>query len=290
MENLNNSDDIEVTPPPVKTPPKRKQPYKTRRRRTPTQGDSIKRSNATAKIQNSLTHPSQLFEEDAAERAKRPRGPAKTLFVPDYTHLARIMCEQGFTTHALARAFKVSVDTIVQWGRSQPEFRDAVREGTDKFNMMCAEKALVKRVTGYDYMEETYESKPTVLKVKNEETGRMEEEMGIKMLLTKQVKKHVAPSEKAIEYYLNNMARFHPTKDGVARWSNKLEVVGAGGKDLIPDNFSPEKLLAELIIQQKQIDHNVVDAEIIEAKQLGVEVGEEDHEDPPEMADQPLEE
>lgn len=199
----------------------------------------------------------------------------KTLFNPEYIPIARVMVEAGLKYSDLARAFNVNLRTIKNWMKSYPTFGDAIVEAQDWFNTQLIEKSLVRRATGYEYNEDTLERKriSDVNSVKGEEFG---------MILTKRVKKHVAPSERAIEYYLNNRSRFVPDEDGNSRWAhtNKLEITGKDGKDFIPDAISPEKLLAEFILKQKEQD-NIVDAELVEAKQIGVAVSEEAHDETP---------
>jgi len=180
--------------------------------------------------------------------------------------------EAGSKLTELSRAFMVDLKTIKSCLHTYPEFNAAVVEGQDYCNTGLIEKALVSRATGYDYNEDTYEAKPNPKSKTSKDRYTM--------VLSKRVKKHVAPSDRAIEYFLNNRARFSPDQDGNPRWAhtNKLEVTGAGGKDLIPDSISPEKLLAELIMQQKKADE-VVEAELVEAKQIGVAVGEGTHDE-----------
>ena len=229
-----------------------------------------KRIHPTRKNKDKL--PSQIVSHDLPPREHIPTG--KTLFKPEYVHIARVLMEAGSKLTALSRAFMVDPKTIKSWLHTYPEFNEAVVEGQDYCNTGLIEKALVSRATGYDYNEDTYEAKPNP-KSKTDDDR-------YKMILSKRVKKHVAPSERAIEYFLNNRARFSPDQDGNPRWAhtNKLEVTGAGGKDLIPDSISPEKLLAELIMQQKKADE-IVEAELIEAKQIGVAVSEDTHDETP---------
>ncbi len=258
---------------------------------------------------NEDTEPSQIIEpdppaEEPVEDLESPGPGRHTLFNPEFSYLAMVMCEQGFRTLDLARAFKVDQKTITNWKRRYPDFKDAVVAGQDHFNVQQAESALVKRVTGYDYKEETHELKVIGRKIIDivsgeqisedefasrllaaskktdvRETLRFEDVRG--MILTKRMRKHVAPSERALEYFLNNRARFDLDEQGRPRWThhNKMEITGADGAPLIPENeFNPEKFLAELLTAQKGQD-DIVEAEIVEAKQLGVETGDEAHDE-----------
>lgn len=243
---------------------------------------------------------SEIVKPELSPPSKDIEPNPRSTFNPEYVHIARVMIEAGSKYSDLARAFNVSMKIIKVWMKNYPIFKEAIVEAQDWFNTQLAETALVKRATGYNYIEDTHEqiqidsriidlvtdleiSKTDFVIMKQDEGAkkakarvRFEPVMG--MVLTKRVKKSVAPSERAIEYFLNNRSRFMPDKDGNVRWAhtNKLEVTGADGKDLIPDSISPEKLLAELIsIQQKNDD--TIEAEIVEAKRIGIDTSEESH-------------
>jgi hypothetical protein len=220
---------------------------------------------------HSDTLPSEIVKPEMPPPSMSVEHRGKNMFNPDYVHIARVMLEAGSKYSDLARAFQVDVKTVYRWMKDYPTFKEAVTEAQDWFNTQLAETALVKRATGYDYNEDTFERQ----RVSDIGSGKGEK---FDMILTRRVKKHVAPSERAIEYFLNNRSRFMPDKNGDSRWAhtNKLEVTGKDGKDLIPDSISPEKLLAELIMQQKNQD-DIVDAELVEAKQIGVATSEESH-------------
>lgn len=247
---------------------------------------------------NKAVEPSQVIDPDLPE--EDPGVGRKSLFNPEYTHIAMVMCEQGFRTLDLARAFRVEKNTVTNWMRRYPDFKDAIVAGRDHFNMQQAEAALVKRVTGYDYKETVHEAAVIGRKITDIVTGKKlsEDEYASKlmanaknaketirieqikgMVLKKITTKHVAPSDRALEYFLNNRARFAPTKSGEARWAhnNHLEVTGKDGAPLIPgQDFNPEKFLAEMLVAQRQSD-DVIEAEVVEAKQLGVETNKEPH-------------
>jgi hypothetical protein len=245
----------------------------------------------------------RIPKEAFPELPSTPVHPVHSLFNPEYIHIATVMIEQGMRYRDLAKAFKVERVTLKKWMDKFPEFKEAILAAQDRFNSELIEKALVRRATGYEYVEDTEELKPVGRKIFSLETGKrisenefalMEVSEGKKkaktmvriepvmnMVLTKRVKKSVAPSERAIEFFLNNRTRMVSENDMIKpRWSpmNKIELTGAGGKDLIPDSISPEKLLAEMIMAQKKED-GVIEAEFEEAKKLGITTGEEEYEE-----------
>lgn len=79
----------------------------------------------------------------------------------------------------------ISVEAFRKWRRENPAIQRACNTAIEVCNS-SVEKSLLKRATGYDYWEETYEL------IEGE------------MLLTKQVKKHVVPDTKAILAWLYN--------------------------------------------------------------------------------------
>jgi len=71
-----------------------------------------------------------------------------------YPDIAFVACsEMGALNKNLASLFKVSENCIQDWLRRHKDFRESVTRGKDIWNTDEAEKALVKRATGYEYTE-----------------------------------------------------------------------------------------------------------------------------------------
>lgn len=127
----------------------------------------------------------------------------KSMVHPTYVMLS----EGGMTIEQVAKVFKVSHTTFYRWIREHPTLAKAVQDGRDKWDSLTAEESLKKRIQGMEVIEETSEHDP--------ETG--------KMLVTKRVKKYLAPDVSAIRIWLNNR--------DPERWRDKI-IVEDGASDL----------------------------------------------------------
>jgi transposase len=125
-----------------------------------------------------------------------------------YNRPAYVMAsEAGMTNDQMAKAFGISLGTFERWMREHPHFANAVRSGRDAWDSKTAEESLKKRIMGMDVIEETSEY--------DDETGQM--------VLTKRVKKYLAPDVAAIRIWLNNR--------DPDRWKDKI-IVEDGASDL----------------------------------------------------------
>ena len=91
------------------------------------------------------------------------------------------MAREGLTQQQIANNLGISIDTLIENKKKYSEFNDALKKGKEVIDFEV-ENALLKRALGYEYEEETYEN-------------------GI---LTKKVKKHVAPDTTAQIFWLKN--------------------------------------------------------------------------------------
>ena len=91
------------------------------------------------------------------------------------------MARDGLTQQQIANNLGISIDTLIENKKKYSEFNDALKKGKEVIDFEV-ENALLKRALGYEYEEETYEN-------------------GI---LTKKVKKHVAPDTTAQIFWLKN--------------------------------------------------------------------------------------
>ena len=87
----------------------------------------------------------------------------------------------GLTDEQIAKKIGIATSTFYEWKKKELEFSEALKKGKEVIDFEV-ENALLKRALGYEYEEETYEN-------------------GI---LTKKVKKQVAPDTTAQIFWLKN--------------------------------------------------------------------------------------
>ena len=87
----------------------------------------------------------------------------------------------GLTDEQIAKNIGINRTTLYDWKKKEANIADALKKGKEVIDFEV-ENALLKRALGYEYEEETYEN-------------------GI---LTKKVKKHVAPDTTAQIFWLKN--------------------------------------------------------------------------------------
>lgn len=87
----------------------------------------------------------------------------------------------GLTDEQIAKNIGIATSTFYEWKKKELEFSEALKKGKEVIDFEV-ENALLKRALGYEYEEETYEN-------------------GI---LTKKVKKQVAPDTTAQIFWLKN--------------------------------------------------------------------------------------
>lgn len=116
----------------------------------------------------------------------------------------------GLTDEQIAKNMGIATSTFYEWKKKEKEFSETLKKGKEVVDFEV-ENALLKRALGYEYEEEIYEN-------------------GI---LTKKVKKQVAPDTTAQIFWLKN----RQTK----KWRDKVEIA---------DNDAIKKL-DELLEAQK---------------------------------------
>ena len=89
--------------------------------------------------------------------------------------------KNGLTDEQIAKNIGINRTTLYDWKKKETNIADALKKGKEVVDFEV-ENALLKRALGYEYEEETYEN-------------------GI---LTKKVKKHVAPDTTAQIFWLKN--------------------------------------------------------------------------------------
>lgn len=100
----------------------------------------------------------------------------------------------GLTDEQIAKNIGINRTTLYDWKKKETNIADALKKGKKVIDFEV-ENALLKRALGYEYEEETYEN-------------------GI---LTKKVKKQVAPDTTAQIFWLKNRKK--------EQWREKVEVV-----------------------------------------------------------------
>ena len=100
----------------------------------------------------------------------------------------------GLTDEQIAKNIGINRTTLYDWKKRETNIADALKKGKEVIDFEV-ENALLKRALGYEYEEETYEN-------------------GI---LTKKVKKQVAPDTTAQIFWLKNRKK--------EQWREKVEVV-----------------------------------------------------------------
>jgi transposase-like protein len=113
------------------------------------------------------------------------------------------MCEQvqqwvqdGIVNHEIAARLGIDEATLYRWKNEYCEFCEAFQRGHN-YRHQNVVNALYKRCIGYEYTETTKEPA-------DEKTGDPSKPVKTKMVITKKVKKQVAPDTGAIEFYLTN--------------------------------------------------------------------------------------
>ena len=101
---------------------------------------------------------------------------------------------EGLTDEQIAKNIGINRTTLYDWKKKEVNIADTLKKGKEVIDFEV-ENALLKRALGYEYEEETYEN-------------------GI---LTKKVRKQVAPDTTAQIFWLKNRKK--------EQWREKVEVV-----------------------------------------------------------------
>jgi len=134
----------------------------------------------------------------AGKKGKHPGG-RPTDYKPEYARMAmEIIRHSGFSILKLSRVFDCGTKTVYNWMGEHPEFLHGINAGRKIFDGIGIERSLVRRATGYTYTETTKEPNSNG-----------------EMVITKRVKKHIAPDVAAIKHWQVNMQS--------ERWKDKQE-------------------------------------------------------------------
>ena len=127
--------------------------------------------------------------------------------VKEKLSLIECWARDGLTDEQISNNLGISKTTFYKFKAEHIELSELLKKGKEVVDYKV-ENALLKRAMGYDYEEETYESRF------NRESGEYEE------VLTKRVKKHVQPDTTAQIFWLKNR------KPDV--WRDKQEIKHSG--------------------------------------------------------------
>ncbi|MBP3880036.1 MAG: helix-turn-helix domain-containing protein [Lachnospiraceae bacterium] len=131
----------------------------------------------------------------------------------------------GLSKEQIAKNIGVRVETIIDWEKRFPQFSKALKKGREVV-VRELENALIKRAKGYEVEETTEELKW------NQATRKQE------LMVTKRVKKHIAPDTGALAFALKNYA---PDK-----WRDRKDVEISGQLDTNPFAELTEEQLRKL--------------------------------------------
>ena len=109
-----------------------------------------------------------------------------TKYKKEYAEQARKICKLGATDLQLSDIFGVAESTIYKWKKDHPEFSEALKSGK-LTSIGKVELSLFQKATGYSHAD-------THISNYQGEITKTE------------ITKHYPPSDKAIIYYLNNLA------------------------------------------------------------------------------------
>lgn len=127
------------------------------------------------------------------------KGKYQRWLEPEGLLLIEGWAKDGLIDEQIAHNMGINVSTLYEWKKKYNEITEALKKGKEVVDR-AVENALLKRALGYDIEEVT-----------TEYNFAMEKE-----IVTKRVKKHIAPDTTAMIYWLNNR------KPEV--WRNKQEV------------------------------------------------------------------
>jgi len=122
-------------------------------------------------------------------KCKKNKGGRPSSFKVEYVKQVYNLCAYlGADNPKLCKFFKCSELTLYNWGRKNPEFIKALKDGKDYYDTNNVEKTLLQRALGYSYNEIT---KQQVI-----------DKQGVKRVIKKIIHKQVLPDVTAQIFYL----------------------------------------------------------------------------------------
>ncbi len=185
----------------------------------PVQAAAAKRTKARKPKASTKATPRATKKAKACETAKTPTvtenpvsekhaGGRPSEYIPQYAHVARLMCANGATDAELADAFGVTVVTIWRWQATHSEFCNALSIAKGEYDDRI-ERSLAQRALGYTF------DAVRIFMPANAETP-----------VHAPYREHVPPDPGACKLWLCNR---RPEK-----WRDRKELTGADGAPLVP--------------------------------------------------------
>jgi len=112
----------------------------------------------------------------------------------NFPEIARRLLSYGFTDKQVYETLGVTEQCGIQWRKKYPEFQKVFEEHHENI-ILQVENSLFKKALGYEYDEKYYEP------IYDKKTGKNTH----KMKLSRVIKKHVPPSDSAIQFALSNI-------------------------------------------------------------------------------------
>ena len=119
------------------------------------------------------------------------KGKYQKWLEPENLILLQGWVRNGLTDEQIAKNMGISRSTLAEWKKKYSDISDTLKKGKDVVDIEV-ENALLKKALGYSYKETTKE-----LSV-DKETGES------KLIVTKEVTKHIAPDTAAGIFWLKN--------------------------------------------------------------------------------------
>lgn len=175
-----------------------------------------------------LSRLADLYEH---EPKPQPKGGRPHSYNPKFHPRAAFVLtsEYGFGDRDLSQVFGMkNKNTIWMWRRKYPQFRQAIEDGRDLFNVSKIEKALIRRAVGYELLNQEKARVPIYENALNEKgelilDGKglpVQTVVGHEMAVVKETIQHVAPDIGAIKFVLKNR--------NPSRWPDKTSVETSG--------------------------------------------------------------
>jgi hypothetical protein len=160
-----------------------------------------------------------MARKPTEKKKKQHKSKADKWLTADGLLMIAAWVRDGATDETLARQMQISRSTLSLWKTKHPVFAEAIRKSKEIVDVEV-ENALLKRATGYDYIEEV------PMKTKREfwtEEGKCSEET-IEVI---EVTKHMPPDPRAAQYWLNNRKpdKWKASREDSAEGEGEVEVV-----------------------------------------------------------------
>lgn len=165
----------------------------------------------------------------------------KRKYDESYPAIAEKLCaDQGYTDKNLAAHFHVSESTINKWKNDFSEFSESIKKGKWAFDTDKVVQVLLKRCMGYSYTEITKELDRSEYAVNEDFDAESVSEPTL--VVTKVVRKHMAPDITGIIFWLKNR--------DAANWSDSREVAMRHGL-LEEKPLTTEEIISRMEAVQK---------------------------------------